>query len=109
MFVASFILAPNPPQLKLVNAHKEFIEVEWSEPSAVQGILRSYNICWYSNSKDRQCVSLLYVNQKYTIENLVPNQVYYIYAIAFTDAGNSDNSNILKVKTLGEKRTLKQD
>ena len=103
-----FLLAPNPPELKLVNAHKEFIEVEWSEPSVVLGILRSYNICWYTNIKDRQCVSLLYVNHKYRIENLVPNQFYFVYAIAFTDAGNSDHSNILKVKTLGKIRKLRQ-
>ncbi|EDV28444.1 uncharacterized protein TRIADDRAFT_51357 [Trichoplax adhaerens] len=92
--------APSPPILKLVNTHSQFIEVKWSEPRVIQGILRSYNICWYSYAKDHQCVSLLYINQRYTIGNLNPDQVYFIYVIAFTDAGNSDNSNIVEVRTL---------
>lgn len=96
---------PNQPQLRLVEARKQSLELKWSMPTmngpeSGQIELLGFSLYYKCEYDDWQEIQLALIYH-YVIENLRCGNKYQIYLSAFNSVGRSDPSDVLPVRTEG--------
>jgi len=89
---------PSQPNLRLVSARKQSIELRWSlsDEQPLMGFSLFYK-CEYDDWQEIQLGAIFH----YVIENLRCGNKYQIYLSAFNVVGRSEPSDVLNVRTEG--------